>query len=79
MARPGDAVTISGWKELPEVGDEVLGAREADIKRALENRRRKVHEQSTLSDAEAINELRGAQGSKAIEARRERRGQNMML
>ena len=57
-AGPGSAVVVSGWKELPSVGDEVLQGKEADIKRAVENRKRKLELESTISDAEAINVAR---------------------
>ncbi|KDQ60661.1 hypothetical protein JAAARDRAFT_124015 [Jaapia argillacea MUCL 33604] len=57
-AVPGDAVTVSGWKELPTAGDEVLSGSEADVKKALANRIRKAEVESSLVDLEAINEHR---------------------
>ncbi|RDX56577.1 initiation factor 2 [Polyporus arcularius HHB13444] len=57
-AYPGMAVTVSGWKELPNAGDEVLTGSEADIKKAIANRLRKAEMESTLVDLEAINEHR---------------------
>jgi translation initiation factor IF-2 len=54
-AYPGMAVTVSGWKELPNAGDEVLTGSEADVKKALANRRRKAGVEATLVDMEAIN------------------------
>ncbi|VDC06042.1 unnamed protein product [Peniophora sp. CBMAI 1063] len=60
-AFPGDAVTVSGWKELPGAGDEVLEAPEADVKRALANRLRKAEQDAMLADVEAINAARRAE------------------
>lgn len=52
---PGMAVTVSGWRELPNAGDEVLQGSEADIKKAITNRKRRLQLASTVQDAEAIN------------------------
>ncbi|KAI0928636.1 hypothetical protein AcW2_004584 [Taiwanofungus camphoratus] len=57
-AYPGMAVTVSGWKELPSAGDEVLQGTETEVKKALANRIRKAELDATLSDMEAINEQR---------------------
>lgn len=57
-AYPGMAVTVSGWKELPNAGDEVLTGSESDIKKALTNRIRKAEMEASLVDLEAINEQR---------------------
>ncbi|CDO72883.1 hypothetical protein BN946_scf185002.g68 [Trametes cinnabarina] len=57
-AYPGMAVTVCGWKELPNAGDEVLTGSEADIKKALTNRLRKAEIEASLVDLEAINEQR---------------------
>lgn len=57
-AYPGMAVTVSGWKELPDAGDEVLTGTEAEVKKALANRLRKAEMESSLVDLEAINEQR---------------------
>ncbi|KAI0636794.1 initiation factor 2 [Trametes polyzona] len=57
-AYPGMAVTVSGWKELPNAGDEVLTGSEADVKKALANRIRKAEMEASLADLEAINEQR---------------------
>ena len=34
---PRMAVTVSGWKELPNAGDDVLTGSDADAKKALAN------------------------------------------
>ncbi|KAH0584027.1 hypothetical protein H2248_009602 [Termitomyces sp. 'cryptogamus'] len=57
-AYPGMAITVSGWKTLPNAGDEVLQGSEAEIKKALVNRQRKVDMEATLIDVEAINSVR---------------------
>ncbi|KAK7049247.1 translation initiation factor IF-2 [Paramarasmius palmivorus] len=57
-AGPGMAVTISGWKTLPNAGDQVLQGSESDIKKAIANRERKVDMEATLLDVEAINASR---------------------
>ncbi|KAI0372835.1 initiation factor 2 [Pilatotrama ljubarskyi] len=57
-AYPGMAVTVSGWKELPGAGDEVLTGSEAEVKKALTNRLRKAELEASLADLEAINEQR---------------------
>ncbi|KAH7929795.1 P-loop containing nucleoside triphosphate hydrolase protein [Leucogyrophana mollusca] len=54
-AYPGMAVSVSGWKDLPNAGDEVLQGPEADVKKALAVRIRKAEIESTLVDAQAIN------------------------
>ncbi|KAI1794532.1 initiation factor 2 [Ganoderma leucocontextum] len=64
VAYPGMAVTVSGWKELPNAGDEVLTGLESDIKKALANRARKAEMVSTLADLEAINEHRRTEREK---------------
>ncbi len=63
-AYPGMAVTVSGWKELPNAGDEVLTGSEPDIKKALANRLRKAEMEATLVDLEAINEQRRTEREK---------------
>ncbi|TFY80720.1 hypothetical protein EWM64_g3293 [Hericium alpestre] len=55
---PGMAVTVSGWKELPKAGDEVLQGSEQDVKKAVVNRERKAEEDALLTDVEAINSQR---------------------
>ena len=57
-AYPGMAVTVTGWKSLPNAGDEVLQGTEANVKKAIVNRERKVDLEETMEDLEAINEQR---------------------
>jgi translation initiation factor IF-2 len=58
VAVPGMAVTVSGWKELPGAGDEVLEGSEHDVKKAVANRLRKAEEQVMMIDIDAINTQR---------------------
>jgi translation initiation factor IF-2 len=58
IASPGMAVTVSGWKELPGAGDEVLEGSEQDVKKAVANRQRKAEEQAMMTDIDAINAQR---------------------
>ncbi len=60
-AIPGSAVIVSGWKELPQVGNEVLQGKEDEVKKALANRLRKMKLATTLNDAEVINATRRAE------------------
>jgi len=57
-AAPGTAVSVSGWKELPTVGDQVIQASEGEIKRAIINRKRNNALTSLVEDVGAINEKR---------------------
>jgi len=57
-AYPGMAVTVTGWKSLPNAGDEVLQGTEANVKKAIANRERKAELEATMEDLEAINEQR---------------------
>ncbi|KDQ16200.1 hypothetical protein BOTBODRAFT_64856 [Botryobasidium botryosum FD-172 SS1] len=57
-AGPGTPVIVSGWKELPSAGDEVLAASESDIKKAVTNRKRKVEANALKADVEALNDVR---------------------
>ncbi|KAG6874270.1 hypothetical protein C0995_001495 [Termitomyces sp. Mi166 len=57
-AYPGMAITVSGWKTVPNAGDEVLQGTEAEVKKALANRQRKADIEATLVDVEAINSVR---------------------
>ena len=58
VVSPGIAAVVSGWKELPKAGDEVLSGVEADVKRALTNRLRQAAEDAIMDDIEAINSVR---------------------
>lgn len=55
---PGMAVSVSGWKDLPNAGDEVIQATEDEIKRAIVNRKRNHDLANLVEDVEAINEKR---------------------
>ena len=56
---PGTAVTVSGWKELPKAGDEVIqGKNEEEVKRAIANRKRQEELNSVVEDVDAINHKR---------------------
>ncbi|KAG7453013.1 initiation factor 2 [Guyanagaster necrorhizus] len=57
-AYPGMAVTVSGWKTLPNAGDEVVQGSESDVKKALANRVRQAEIEASLKDVEAINKAR---------------------
>lgn len=57
-AYPGMAVTVTGWKSLPNAGDEVLQGTEANVKKAIVNRERKAELEGTMGDLEAINDQR---------------------
>lgn len=59
IARPGDAVTVAGWKDVPAAGDEVLQAENEDAaKRAVANRKRVEESRTLAQDVEKINEKR---------------------
>jgi len=58
VALPGMAVTVSGWKELPGAGDDVLEGLEQEVKKAVANRLRKAEEQAMMIDIDAINTQR---------------------
>ena len=58
-AYPGTAVTVSGWKELPKAGDEVIqGRNEDEVKRAITNRKRQEELNTVVEDVDAINHKR---------------------
>ena len=58
-AGPGDPVLVTGWRELPTAGDELLGAPdEASIKKAVENRKASAERRALMADVESINEQR---------------------
>nr|GAT59636.1 translation initiation factor IF-2 [Mycena chlorophos] len=58
FAYPGTAVIVSGWRTLPDAGDEVIEGSESDVKRALANRRRKQDMAVAMADVEVINASR---------------------
>lgn len=56
---PGEAVLVSGWKELPNAGDEVLSAaKEEEIKKAVANRLEGEERKKMMQVAIAVNESR---------------------
>lgn len=58
-AFPCDPVLITGWKDLPSAGDELLGAPdESSAKRAIDNRKKSEERRKLLKDVENINEGR---------------------
>lgn len=58
-AKPGTPVEVTGWKILPEAGDQVLEATsEEDAKKAIETRKRREERRKEMGDLEAINEKR---------------------
>ncbi|KAK0225101.1 translation initiation factor IF-2 [Armillaria nabsnona] len=57
-AYPGMAVIVSGWKTIPNAGDEVVQGSESDVKKALANRVRQAEIEASLKDVEAINKAR---------------------
>lgn len=57
-ATPGMAVTVSGWKTIPQAGDSIIEGSETDVKKALNNRVRKAEIDTSLSNVDAINESR---------------------
>lgn len=58
-AYPTDPVLITGWKDLPNAGDELLGANnELEAKKAVENRKNTEERKKLLKDVEIINESR---------------------
>ncbi len=52
------AAVVSGWRDLPQAGDEVLQGTESEVKRAISNRIRKAQMEASLNDLEAINTSR---------------------
>lgn len=58
-ASPGTPVSVTGWKDLPSAGDELLQAPDEDsAKRAISNRLRDLERKKLLADVESINEKR---------------------
>ncbi|WVO13212.1 translation initiation factor IF-2 [Cryptococcus depauperatus] len=56
-ALPGTPVSITGWKDLPKAGDELLEAKngENEAKKAVNNRKRDEQRKRLLDDVEQIN------------------------
>ncbi|WVQ94490.1 hypothetical protein IAU59_001569 [Kwoniella sp. CBS 9459] len=59
-ALPGTPVSITGWKELPSAGDELLEAvkGEDEAKKAVNNRKRDEERKRLMADVEQINAKR---------------------
>ncbi|ORX36345.1 hypothetical protein BD324DRAFT_580627 [Kockovaella imperatae] len=57
LAGPGTPVQVTGWRELPEAGDQLLESvnGEHEAKRAIANRIAAQEQQKMLSDIEVIN------------------------
>ncbi|KAK0532021.1 translation initiation factor IF-2 [Tilletia horrida] len=61
--KPGQAGVVTGWKELPSAGDEILGASAAEggenaAKRAVEGRKRRLEAAKLGEEAAQISEQR---------------------
>lgn len=77
-AYPGMAVTVTGWKSLPNAGDEVLQGTETNVKKAIVNRERKAELEATMGDLEAINEQRRLERDRReVEAAEEASGESV--
>lgn len=63
----GTPVTVSGWKELPNAGDEVLEGKEDEVKTAVQNRKRNIEQLALQADVDSINQKR-LEATKAREA-----------
>jgi translation initiation factor IF-2 len=58
-APPGTPVSITGWKELPAAGDQLLEAKDEDLaKKAVTNRIRELEGKKMMADVEIINAKR---------------------
>lgn len=58
-APPGTPVQVTGWRDLPEAGDDVLeAANEEDAKRAIETRKRRSERRKAMTDLDTVNERR---------------------
>ncbi len=59
-ATPGMPVIVTGWKDVPVAGDEMLEAvkGEDEAKRAVANRKRDAERKALMHDVEKINEKR---------------------
>ena len=69
-AFPGDPVLVTGWRDLPIAGEEMLGSTsESDVKRAIANRKEMLSRQNLVRDAEVINDVR-RQEAEEVEKRK---------
>lgn len=58
-ATPGTPVSITGWKDLPSAGDQLLEAKDEDsAKKAVTNRIREIERKKMMADVEIINTKR---------------------
>lgn len=60
QALPGYPVTVTGWRDLPNAGDQVLGVpkqSEALAKQALANRKRRAQLADMVDDLSRLNEI----------------------
>lgn len=58
-AYPGQPVEVTGWRELPSAGDQVLEANtEDEAKKAVANRLKRIEMEKMWKDVEVINEKR---------------------
>lgn len=72
---PGQPIEVSGWKDLPLAGDEVLEApSEEQAKDAVANRIKRIEVEKMWSDVEVINEKRRLEAEVAV-ARKEGEGE----
>ena len=67
QALPGTPVSITGWRELPAAGDQLLESinGEEEAKRAITNRLREAERRKLQADAEQINVKRREERLKA--------------
>ncbi|KAH8928756.1 hypothetical protein BT69DRAFT_1212453 [Atractiella rhizophila] len=62
---PGEAAEITGWKDLPAAGDEVIEHQDLSaIHKALKNRERRAERAQALKDLEVIEEKRKQESRK---------------
>lgn len=65
-APPGTPVSITGWKDLPAAGDQLLEAKDEDTaKKAITNRIREIERKKMMADVEIINAKRKEERLKA--------------